>query len=155
MVWPGAAYPQGATCDGSGTNFAIFAENAERVELCLFDDEGFETRLRLRESTAFVYHGYVPGIGPGQRYGFRMHGAWAPTEGKFYNPNKLLLDPYAKAIEGDVQWSDIVFGHQSGHSDRIDERDSAPAMPRSIVVDTDFDWGDDEAPRRPLFESII
>ena len=87
---------------GSGTNFAIFAENAERVELCLFDDENFETRLRLPESTAFVHHGYVPGVRPGHRYGFRVHGPWAPAEGLLYNSNKLLIDPYARAIEGEV-----------------------------------------------------
>jgi len=155
FIWPGQTYPQGATFDGDGTNFAVFAENAERVEVCLFDDEGFETRLRLPESTAFVHHGYVPGIGPGQRYGFRVHGPWAPYEGHLFNPDKLLLDPYAKAIEGRIDWSDVVFGYQPGHTDRRDERDSASAMPKSIVIDPAFDWEGDVSPKRPLFESII
>ena len=154
-IWPGSAYPQGATFDGGGTNFALFAENAERVEVCLFDEAGFETRLRLPEATAFVHHGYVPDVDPGQRYGFRVHGVWAPEDGLFFNPAKLLLDPYAKAIEGSVVWNDTVFAHQVDHPDRIDERDSAPSMPRSVVVDSEFDWGDSASPRLPLFESII
>jgi len=154
-IWPGKAYPQGATFDGGGTNFALFAENAERVELCLFDDLGFETRMRLPEATTFVHHGYAPNIGPGQRYGFRVHGPWAPQDGLFYNPAKLLLDPYAKAIEGSITWDDTVFAHQIEHPDRIDERDSAGSMPRSIVVDSQFDWGESRSPQLPLFESII
>lgn len=149
------AHPQGATVDAGGTNFAVFAENAERVELCLFDDEGFETRLRLPEVTAFVHHGYVPGIQSGQRYGFRVHGEWNPAAGMLHNPNKLLLDPYAKAMEGEVDCCDLVYAYQKDHPDRIDERDSAPAVPRSIVVDDDFDWGDDRPPLTPLFESVI
>ena len=100
LIWPGRAYPHGATFDGSGTNFAVFAENAERVEVCLFDDDGYENRLRLPETTAFVHHGYVPGIMPGQRYGFRVTGPWSPEDGLLFNQDKLLLDPYAKAIEG-------------------------------------------------------
>ncbi len=155
LVWPGSAYPLGAAFDGSGTNFAIFAENAERVELCLFDDENFETRLRLPESTAFVHHGYVPGIRPGHRYGFRVHGPWAPEEGLLYNANKLLIDPYARAIEGEVDWSEAVFGYQWEHPDRLNEQDSAPFVPRSVVVDGAFDWGDDTSPRYPLHRSII
>jgi isoamylase len=154
-VWPGHAYPLGATFDGSGTNFALFAENAERVELCLFDDEGFETRLRLSESTAFVHHGYVPGIRPGHRYGYRIHGEWNPRKGNSFNPSKLLIDPYARAIEGEVLWSDAVFGYQRHYPDRMNDRDSALFMPRSIVVDDQFDWGEDARPHRPLFESVI
>jgi isoamylase len=149
-IWPGEAYPQGATFQGDGTNFALFAENAERVEVCLFDGDGFETRLRLPESTAFVHHGFVHGVYPGQRYGFRVHGPWEPTKGHLFNPNKLLIDPYARAIEGAVSWSDVVFGYQPRHPDRLDERDSAAAMPRSIVVDTGFDWEGDASPGRPL-----
>lgn len=155
LIWPGSPYPQGATFDGSGTNFAIFAENAERVELCLFDDENFETRLRLPESTAFVHHGYVPGVRAGHRYGFRVHGPWAPEEGLLYNANKLLIDPYARAIEGEVDWSEAVFGYQWEHPDRLNEQDSAPYMPRSVVVDGAFDWGDDASPRHPLHRSVI
>ena len=154
-IWPGSAYRQGATFDGGGTNFALFAENADRVEVCLFDDAGFETRLRLPEVTTFVHHGYVPNVGPGQRYGFRVHGVWSPGDGLFYNPAKLLLDPYAKAIEGSITWDDSVFPYQVEHPDRIDERDSARSMPRSIVVDSQFDWGDSSSPRLSLFESII
>jgi isoamylase len=154
-IWPGKAYPLGATFEGAGTNFAIFAENAERVEVCLFDGDGFERRLRLPESTAFVHYGYVHGVLPGQRYGFRVHGAWAPDQGLVYNPAKLLLDPYSKAITGRVEWSDVVFAHQPGHPDRIDDRDSAGAMPRSVVVDSRFDWEGDVSPQRPLFESVI
>jgi glycogen operon protein len=154
-IWPGSSHPLGATYDGAGTNFAIYAENADRVELCLFDEDDTERRLRLEEITAFTHHGYVPGIGPGQRYGFRVHGPWAPREGQVYNSAKLLLDPYAKAIEGEVQWSDAVFAHQSAHPDRISELDSAPAMPRAVVVDTAFDWGDDRRPDTALHKSVI
>ena len=155
-IWPGRPYPQGASFDGTGTNFAVFAENAERVELCLFDDNGFETRLRLPEITAFVHHGYVPGVMPGQRYGYRVHGPWAPVEGLLYNPDKLVLDPYAKAVDGHVDWEDgLVFGYQQGHPDRRDDRDSSTAMPRSVVVDDRFDWTGDVELRRPLYESVI
>jgi len=99
-IWPGESYPLGATYDGSGTNFSLFSEVASKVELCLFDDDGNEERIALPEQTAFCWHGYVPGVGPGQRYGFRVHGPWAPDEGQRCNPHKLLLDPYARAIEG-------------------------------------------------------
>jgi glycogen operon protein len=156
LIWPGRSYPQGASFDGTGTNFAVFAENAERVELCLFDDNGFETRLRLPEVTAFVHHGYVPGVTPGQRYGYRVHGPWAPVEGMLYNPDKLVLDPYAKAIDGPVEWDDgTVFGYQEGHPDRRDDRDSSAAMPRAVVIDDRFDWTGDVELQRPLYESII
>ena len=155
ICWPGSAHPLGATYDGDGTNFAIYAENAERVELCLFDDDNNEIRLRLEEITAFTHHGYVPGVAPGQRYGFRVHGPWSPADGLFFNPAKLLLDPYSKAIEGDVHWSDAVFAHQPSRPSRISELDSAPNMPRSIVIDPAFDWGDDTPPGKPLYESVI
>ena len=154
-VWPGESYPLGATFDGSGTNFALYAENADRVELCLFDDENNEISIRLGEITAFTHHGYVPGVGPGQRYGFRVHGPWGPGDGLLFNSAKLLLDPYARAIEGEVNWSDAVFAHQIQHPDRISEIDSAAAMPRSIVVDPSFDWGDDAPPGTPLYKSVI
>jgi isoamylase len=155
LIWPGRSDPQGATWDGSGTNFAIFAQHAERVEICLFDDLGFETRLRLPEVTGCVHHGYVPRVHPGHRYGFRVHGPWAPSDGMFHNPDKLLLDPYSKAIEGDVVHSEILLPYRIGHPEQIDERDSAPGMARSIVVDDAFDWEGDTPARRPLFESII
>jgi glycogen operon protein len=154
-MWPGSAYPLGATYDGSGTNFAIYAENADRVELCLFDEGNNEIRLRLAEITAFTHHAYLPDVHPGQRYGYRVHGPWSPRDGLFFNPAKLLLDPYSRAIEGEVQWSDAVFAHQPAHPDRINETDSAPHMPRSIVVDPSFDWGDDQPPGTPLYRSVI
>ena len=140
-AWPGNAYPLGATFDGNGTNFAIYAENADRVELCLFDDDNNEISIRLGEITAFTHHAYIPGVMPGQRYGFRVHGPWSPGDGLLFNSAKLLLDPYSKAIEGEVQWSDAVFAYQSHHPDRISEIDSAPSMPRSIVVDTPIRLG--------------
>jgi pullulanase/glycogen debranching enzyme len=108
-MWPGGAYPLGARYDGAGTNFALFSEAAEQVELCMFDDDGVETRVALREVDAFVWHGYLPGVGPGQRYGYRVHGPYNPAAGHRCNPAKLLLDPYAKAIDGGVHWDQAVF----------------------------------------------
>lgn len=154
-IWPGTSYPQGATYDGSGTNFAIFSEHGSAVDLCLFDEHGGETRLRLAQSTRHVHHGYVHGVEPGQRYGFRVHGEWDPSAGLLYNPAKLLIDPYSKSIDGEVDWSRAVFPHEAGQPDLIDGTDSASHMPRSVVVDDAFDWGDDEHPRTPLFETII
>lgn len=154
-IWPGSDYPLGATYDGAGTNFALFSENAERVELCLFDDDNTEISFRLPEVTAFVHHGYLPDVGPGQRYGYRVHGLWAPQDGRRFNPAKLLIDPYAQAIEGDIVWSDVIYDYDPDHPDRIDERDSAPCLPRSIVIDPTFDWGDDRRPATPLHRSVI
>ncbi len=111
VVWPGEHEPLGATFDGAGTNFAIFSQPASRVELCLFDEDGVETRLELPEVTAFVHHGYVHGVQPGQRYGFRVYGPWDPGNGHRCNPSKLLIDPYAKAIEGEVRRHPAVYGH--------------------------------------------
>jgi isoamylase len=153
-VWPGQSYPLGATYDGVGTNFALFSEVADRVELCLFDD-GVETRVTLPEVTAYVHHGYLPGIGPGQHYGFRVHGPWAPREGHRCNPAKLLLDPYAKAVEGTLQWSPSVYGHRVDDPDAIDHTDSASAVPRSVVVNPYFDWGTDHAPGTPLHKTVL
>jgi glycogen operon protein len=154
-IWPGKPYPQGATNDGSGTNFALFTENGQAVDLCLFDADGEETRLPLPQSTGFVHHGYVPEVTPGQRYGFRVHGDWRPSEGSLFNPAKLLLDPYGKVVEGDVTWSSAVFGHDWGDPAAIDTSDSAASMPRSVVVDDAFDWEGDQLPRTPMFESVI
>ncbi len=154
-VWPGEHEPLGATFDGAGTNFALFSEAADRVELCLFDDDGAETRLVLPETTAFVHHGYVPGIQPGQRYGYRVHGPWNPGDGDRCNPNKLLLDPYSKAVEGQVRWHPAVYGHDQDRPERMDVRDSAGYMPRSIVVSPFFEWGDDRPPKTPLPKSVI
>ncbi|HEY6102079.1 MAG TPA: glycogen debranching protein GlgX [bacterium] len=156
-VRPGQPYPLGATYDGAGTNFAVFSEVATQAELCLFGDDGQETRIELPEITGYVWHGYVADVGPGQRYAFRVHGPWQPDRGLRCNPAKLLLDPYAKAIDGQVQWHDAVFPYRLGDSegDRADEQDSAPYVPRSVVVSPFFDWGSDRQPRIPLRETII
>jgi isoamylase len=154
-VWPGAMHPLGATFDGTGVNFAVYSEVAECVEVCLLHPSGAETRHELPEVTAFVHHGYIPGIGPGQRYGFRVHGVWSPRDGLLCNPAKLLVDPYAKAICGDIDWGAEVYGHVPGDLDTRDVRDSAPYMPTPVVIDPSFDWGDDAPPRTPLHETVI
>ncbi|MGY1616828.1 glycogen debranching protein GlgX [Geodermatophilus sp. SYSU D00691] len=154
QVWPGTAYPLGATYDGTGTNFAIFSEVAERVELCLFDEDGTEERIVLEEMDGFVWHAFLPGIQPGQRYGFRVHGPYDPEQGLRCNPNKLLLDPYAKAIDGQVDWDEACFGYHFGTGERNDD-DSAPHMPKSVVVNPYFDWGVDRPPRIPYHKSVI
>ncbi len=155
-IWAGQPYPLGATYDGLGTNFSLFSEVAERVELSLFDDEGTETRVDLPEVTGFVWHGYVPQMTPGQRYGYRLHGPRVLSEGKRSNPAKLLLDPYAKAIEGSVAWDQAVYGYPFDHPEGEPEpTDSAPFMPRSIVINPYFDWTDDRPPRHAPNETII
>src|SRR5690349_18608678 len=154
QVWPGSAYPLGATYDGTGTNFAIFSEVAEKVELCLFDDDGNEERIRLPEMDGFVWHAFLPGIHPGQRYGFRVHGPYDPAQGLRCNPNKLLLDPYAKAIDGQIDWAPAVFGYDFKTKKRNDD-DSAAHMPKSVVTNPYFDWGVDRPPRTPLHKSVI
>jgi isoamylase len=154
-VWPGDSYPLGATYDGAGTNFGLFSEVAQRVELCLFDDDGAESRVDLREVDGFVWHAYLPGIGPGQRYGYRVHGPYHPAAGQRCNPAKLLLDPYAKAIDGAVSWGQPVFSYQFGHPDRRNNADSAPYVPRSVVVNPYFDWTHDRPPRTPYHETVI
>src|SRR5688500_6345803 len=134
-IRPGEPFPSGATWDGRGTNFSIFSEVATRVELCLFDAHGNQASINLPERTAFCWHGYLRGIAPGHRYGFRVHGPWEPAQGHRCNPAKLLMDPYAKAIAGDVQWDPAVFPYPLGGDDlERDDRDSAPSMHRSIVV---------------------
>ncbi|MDR0342755.1 MAG: glycogen debranching protein GlgX, partial [Nocardiopsaceae bacterium] len=154
-VWPGSAYPLGATFDGAGTSFALFSEVAERVELCLFDEAGTEARVPLREVDGFVWHGYLPGIQPGQRYGYRVHGPYDPAAGNRCNPAKLLLDPYAKAIEGAVRWDPAVFSYPFGHPDERNDADSAPHVPRSVVSNPYFDWDVDRPPRVPYHETVI
>ncbi|TDB76394.1 glycogen debranching enzyme GlgX [Actinomadura sp. KC216] len=154
-VWPGDPYPLGATWDGTGTNFALFSEVADRVELCLFDVDGQETRLALPEVDGFVWHGYLPGISPGQRYGYRVHGPFEPREGHRCNPAKLLLDPYGKAIEGEVRWHESLFSYRFADPDVLNEDDSAPHMPKNVVINPFFDWGDDRPPRVPYHESVI
>jgi isoamylase len=155
QVWPGDSYPLGATYDGAGTNFALFSEVAELVELCLFADDGAETRVALREVDGFIWHGYLPGVGPGQRYGYRVHGPYDPAAGHRCNPAKLLLDPYAKAIEGRVRWDPAVYGYPFGHPDERGDANSAPHMPRSVVVNPYFDWRLDRPPRTPYHETVI
>jgi isoamylase len=153
--WPGNAYPLGASYDGAGTNFALFSEVADRVELCLFDDSGTETRIRLEEVDGFVWHGYLHGVGPGQRYGYRVHGPYDPARGLRCNPAKLLIDPYAKAVAGDVTWDEAVFGYRFGTQDQRNDLDSAPHVPKSVVVSPFFDWADDRHPRTPYHETVI
>jgi glycogen operon protein len=154
QVWPGSAYPLGATYDGTGTNFAIYSEVAEKIELCLFDEQGNEERIRLPEMDAYVWHAFLPGIQPGQRYGFRVHGPFDPAQGQRCNPNKLLLDPYAKAIDGQVDWDEAVFGYHFESGERNDD-DSAAHMPKSVVVNPYFDWGVDRPPRTPYNKTVI
>ncbi|HEX4432130.1 MAG TPA: glycogen debranching protein GlgX [Frankiaceae bacterium] len=155
QIWPGEPYPLGATYDGSGTNFALFSEVAERVELCLFDERGSESRVDLKEVDAFVWHAYLPNLGPGQRYGFRVSGAYDPSKGLRCNPQKLLLDPYSKAIEGDVRWGPSVFSYRFNDPTKRNTADSAKQMPKSVVISPFFDWDNDRPPRRPYNESLI
>ncbi|HEY4028582.1 MAG TPA: glycogen debranching protein GlgX [Candidatus Dormibacteraeota bacterium] len=157
-IWPGDPYPLGASFDGTGTNFSLFSEVADRVELCLFDEDGAETRLDLPEQTALCWHGYVPNVRPGQRYGFRVHGPYDPNRGLRCNPAKLLLDPYAKAIEGNVRWNRAIFPYPLGNPDldkAPDHTDSGPFMPKSIVIDPWFIWDDDRRLRIPWHDTVI
>ncbi len=154
-VWAGQPYPLGATYDGLGTNFSVFSEVADRVELCLFDSDDRESRIDLSEVTGYCWHAYLPDVGSGQRYGLRVHGPWDPGRGLRCNPAKLLLDPYARAIESGVTWNAAVFAHRQDDQDAPDSTDSAPFVPRSIVVDPDFDWRGDRSPRRIEAETVI
>ena len=154
---PGRPSPLGATWDGSGVNFALFSENAQGVELCLFDD-GRETRVPVTEQTEHVWHVYLPEARPGLRYGYRVQGPWEPAAGHRFNAAKLLPDPYARALDGTVRWSDALFGYQVGHPDADlapDGRDSAPGMPKSVVIDGAFTWGNDRPPRTPWSQTVI
>ncbi|WP_218081321.1 glycogen debranching protein GlgX [Anthocerotibacter panamensis] len=157
-IWPGNPYPLGATWDGKGTNFALFSENATAVTLCLFDEHGQEIRLPLTEKINFTWHGYIPGVGPGQRYGFRVHGPHDPQQGYRFNANKLLIDPYAKALDAEVRHSREIFGY--GWDDPAEDLsfsdlDSAPYVPKAVVIDPTFDWEGDVAPRTPWHETFI
>ncbi|MDQ1700620.1 MAG: isoamylase [Frankiaceae bacterium] len=144
MHWPGSPFPLGATWDGEGTNFALFAPAAESVALCLFDDDGAESRVELDEVTYHIWHGYLPRVGPRQRYGFRVDGPYDASRGLRWNPSKLLIDPYALALDGDFVLDDAVFGYQTGRDDSVqDHRDSAPYMPKSVIVHDPFPWGED------------
>jgi glycogen operon protein len=155
QIWPGNPYPLGATYDGAGTNFALFSEIADRVELCLFDANGKEERLELPEVDGFVWHAYLPGVDPGQHYGYRVHGPYEPSRGLRCNPNKLLLDPYAKAIDGTIEWEEPLFSYHFGAPDSVNNDDSAAFLPKCVVINPFFDWGVDRPPRRAYADSVI
>jgi isoamylase len=154
-VWPGESYPLGGTWDGVGTNFSVFSEVAERVELCLFGDDGREERIDMPEVDGFVWHGFFPGVIPGQRYGYRFHGPYDPSQGHRCNPSKLLLDPYAKAIEGDLEWNEALFSYQFTDPSSRNNDDTAPFMPKNVVVNPFFEWGNDRLPRTPYHQTVI
>ncbi|MGW3961785.1 glycogen debranching protein GlgX [Amycolatopsis sp. NPDC005003] len=153
--WPGSPYPLGADYDGVGTNFALFSEVADHVDLCLFDPDGTETRIRLPEVDGFVHHGYLTGVGPGQEYGFRVHGPHDPAGGLRCNPAKLLLDPYAKAVTGRVDWDESVFGYRFGRPEERNDDDSAAHTVRAVVVNPYFDWANDRPPKVPYNETVV
>ncbi|HTU41296.1 MAG TPA: glycogen debranching protein GlgX [Candidatus Aquilonibacter sp.] len=160
IVWPGRPYPLGSTWDGEGVNFALYSEHAEKVELCLFDGSGRRetARIELPEQTDMVWHGYLPEIRPGQLYGYRVFGPYAPEQGQRFNPHKLLLDPYGKQIHGSIRWSDSHFGYKVANKQEdlsFDRRDDAAVMPKNRVVDSAFTWGADKPPRIPWHDTII
>jgi len=160
IVLPGKPYPLGATWDGTGVNFAVYSENAGKIELCLYDNRSRREseRIEMPEVTAFVRHCYLPGVQPGQLYGFRVYGPWEPQNGQRFNPAKLLIDPYAQAICGRIDWKQPIFPYQFGGGDadlKPDDRDSGPGMPKSVIVNPYFDWEQDRAPRTPLSDSVI
>jgi isoamylase len=154
-IWPGHPYPLGATYDGAGTNFGLFSEAADAVELCLIDDDGGEQRVPLTEVDGFVWHGYLPGVGPGQRYGYRVHGPFDPRAGHRCNPAKLLLDPYAKAIEGQIDGDQSLFSYRFDDPDAFNDADSLGHTMLSVVVNPYFDWATDRPPRREYHETVI
>ncbi len=159
-IWPGRAYPRGANWDGEGVNFAMFSENAEKVELCIFDESGRRERQRiaLRERTDHVWHCYLPEARPGLAYGYRVHGPYKPEEGHRFNPNKLVIDPYAKDYIGALRWSDALYGYTVGHKKEdlaFDRRDSAAFMPKCRVLEPAFTWGEDRRPDVPWHEMVI
>ncbi len=158
-TWPGSAYPLGATYDGSGTNFALFSEVAERVELCLVDEDAdgarTETRVELTEVDAFVWHAYLPGVQPGQRYGFRVHGPWDPDNGLRCNPHKLLLDPYAKATVGEYEWDASVFSYDFEDPETTNDDDSLPHVMLGVVINPFFDWEGESRPRIPYHDTLV
>jgi isoamylase len=153
--WPGRPFPLGATWDGEGTNVSLFSMGAESVQVCLFDERGHETRISLEESTYHVWHGFLPQVGPGQRYGFRVDGPFDPANGHRFNPNKLLVDPYARAIEGDFRLDPAVFGSAKGRDDHQTVKDSAPYVPKAVVVHDAFPWGDDHRPDHAWSDTVI
>ncbi|MBN1654009.1 MAG: glycogen debranching protein GlgX [Deltaproteobacteria bacterium] len=160
IIWPGKPYPLGATWDGEGVNFSLFSEHAEKVELCLFDSKGKQciARIPMRWQTDQIWHCYLPQAEPGLLYGYRVYGEYRPEQGLRFNPNKLLLDPYAKAITGPLIWSDALFGYRIGHPRNdlsFDRRDSALGMPKCKVIDSAFTWGEDKPPRTPWHDTVI
>jgi glycogen operon protein len=158
-LWPGRPLPLGASWDGRGVDFALFSARATKVELCLFGHDGREEhRIALPEMTHEIWHGYLPDLRPGQLYGYRVHGPYEPDAGNRFNPNKLLIDPYARMLKGEIQWNDALYGYQLGHPDQdlaFDDRDSAPFIPKCVVVDPAFTWGPERPPHRPPHQSII
>ncbi len=159
-IWPGRPYPRGATWDGEGVNFALFSEHAEKVELCIFDSKGRRElqRIVLRERTDEIWHCYLPEARPGLLYGYRVHGPYRPEQGHRFNPNKLLIEPYAKDIKGKVSWSDAHYGYRIGSKNEdlsFDRRDNAAGMPKCMVIDPAFTWGDDRPPRIPWSDTVI
>ncbi len=161
IIYPGNPFPLGATWDGEGVNFSVYSESATGVELCLFQgiyDETESIRVRMTERTGHIWHIYLPGIQPGQLYGFRVHGPYDPQNGHRFNPNKLLIDPNAKAIAGTIDWHDSLFGYQMGHPDEdlsFSDLDSAPFIPKCVVINPHFDWEGDKPPKIPLHQSVI
>ena len=160
-IYPGSPYPLGATWDGEGVNFAIFSENAEAVELCLFTEEkdcSEAARIPIKERDHHVWHVYIPGLKPGQLYGYRVYGPFDPANGLRFNPNKLLIDPYAKAISGTISWHDSLFGYELGSEQEdmgFNKQDSAHFIPKSMIIDPNYDWEGVKAPKIPYHKSII
>jgi isoamylase len=154
-VWPGGSYPLGATFDGAGTNFALFSSVADSVELCLFDSRGRETRITMTERGALVWHAYLPRVGPGQRYGYRVHGPYDPAHGHRCDPHKLLIDPYAKALEGAIDWAPSCFSYDVNNPQRRNTQSSARHTMKSVVTNPFFDWLDDRSPRTPYHDTVI
>src|SRR5437762_852841 len=160
-IWQGRPYPLGATWDGMGVNFALFAENATGIELCLYrnhEDAEETEKILLRERTNQVWHCYLPEVRPGQLYGYRVHGPYEPEQGHRFNPAKMVLDPYARAITNQVKWDDTVFAYKVGGQQEDlepDDRNSAGAMPKSVVADGTFAWGDDRSPQTPWNRTVI
>ena len=156
-ILPGSPYPLGATWDGIGVNFAIFSENAARIELCLFEDLGANAKetISLLETTGHVWHCYIPGLSIGQLYGYRVYGPYDPERGLRFNPAKLLIDPYAQALAGEVDWAQPIFPYKPGGEDadlQIDETDDAPGVPKGVVATSVFDWQNDRPPLTPLHD---
>lgn len=159
-VWPGNSYPLGAAYDGAGTNFSVFSEVAERVELCLIDDNDAETRINLDEVDGYVWHAYLPTVAPGQRYGFRVYGPWNPAAGLRCDSSKLLLDPYGKSFEGRFDFTQALFSYDLNAKDKATggkppRIDSLGHTMTSVVINPFFGWGSDHAPRTPYHETII